>query len=154
MGNKTSGDIIKNQSKTIENILKGSYKQQLKNVLKEGGIDMLKEAGTEGLQQLSQNVAMRWNDKNQDLFDGIIDSAVIGAIGGMGYTSIGASTNPILNKPLKDAYWTMKYNINEAVNRVNGITPVKSDIEYTMAQVMLNEYQNITETPALEYEQN
>jgi hypothetical protein len=33
------------------------------------GIDTLKEATTEGLQQFAQNVMTKWYNENQDLFE-------------------------------------------------------------------------------------
>lgn len=40
------------------------------------------ESGTEGTQQFAQNFLTKWLDNNQDLMDGVIESAAKGAVGG------------------------------------------------------------------------
>lgn len=80
---------------------KGLVKNVLTNAAKQGAL----EGSTESIQELSANTAKAVYDKNQELFVGMDDSAVIGALMGIitgglagGFNTLSESSKPDVNK--------------------------------------------------------
>lgn len=75
IANKFTQDLIRQG-------VKQSAKQTFGKMLAEFGKDMFIEASTEAAQEFAQNVTKNYFDKNQDIWENVIDSFVGGALGG------------------------------------------------------------------------
>lgn len=78
--------------------VKQSAKQTLGKMIKEFGKDVLIEASTEAAQEFAQNVTKSYFDKNQDIWENVIDSFVGGALGGGVFGAVGFGNQEVQNR--------------------------------------------------------
>lgn len=89
------GRLINSASKKLlAEAARETTKDTLTQTIKKVGWTTIKEAGTEGAQQLAQNIALGFYDKTQDIWDNVLDSFVAGAFGGGIFSGFDVKSTP------------------------------------------------------------
>jgi len=70
-------------------------KSFLNGIMKKVPKIVLTEGGTEGLQQFTQNYVLSWYKDNVDLFEGVLESTALGAVGGLVFSGVGSTLHMI-----------------------------------------------------------
>lgn len=105
----------------------------------------IKEGGTEATQQVAQNFTKWYFNKNQDLFEGVPESAFAGALGGAGVDVIsdifvGHDQNVDVNRPIKSN--VTEEEKKQSIAHIADIKQTKESLETNiqLAEKMLERY--------------
>lgn len=105
----------------------------------------IKEGGTEATQQVAQNFTKWYFNKNQDLFEGVPESAFAGALGGAGVDVIsdvfvGRDQNVDVNRPIKSS--VTEEEKKQSIAHIADIKQTKESLETNiqLAEKMLERY--------------